>query len=100
MQAEDLGARARLGQRDVDALLEATSDGGVEHPRDVGGAQHQDTVVVGAHACSRRKQQTSLTRVTRPHLQAALVRKINSIHETSVYKFKATSDQMKTMTSV
>lgn len=35
-----------LGERDVDSLLEATSDGGVQPPRDVRGPQNQDPIIV------------------------------------------------------
>lgn len=38
-----------IWQGDVDTLFKTTSDGRVQLPGNVGGAQHQDTVVVVAH---------------------------------------------------
>ena len=45
-QLEQVEARRFLRQGDVNALLETTPDGCVQHPRDVGGGQHQNTLVV------------------------------------------------------
>ena len=39
-----------LGQGDVDPLFKPPPDGGVQDPGDVGGAQHEDAVVVAANA--------------------------------------------------
>lgn len=50
MDLEHGESRVFLRQRNVDPLLEAPSDGGVEDPRDVGGAEHEDAVHIVAHA--------------------------------------------------
>lgn len=42
VQLEHDGARVRLGEGDVDALLEAPPDGRVQLPGDVGRPEHQD----------------------------------------------------------
>ncbi len=50
VDTKELAARRLVRQRDVDAFLEATAHGRVERPREVGGRQYQDAVVVIADA--------------------------------------------------
>ena len=47
---QDARASSRIGKRNVDSLLETTSHGLIEFPRDVSGSEHKDTVHVVAHA--------------------------------------------------
>jgi hypothetical protein len=47
---EELFPRSLIRERDVDALLEAAADGGVQHPGQVGGGQGQHALVVVADA--------------------------------------------------
>mmetsp|Transcript_18243 Transcript_18243/g.46350 ORF Transcript_18243/g.46350 Transcript_18243/m.46350 type:complete len:354 (+) Transcript_18243:186-1247(+) len=49
-ELEEAAARRRVGERDVDALLEAATHGRVEAPWGVGGAKHEQARVVVAHA--------------------------------------------------